>query len=473
MKHLENLIDRIIRHVNIYLRSLAFDSTPHLKKSIPLSQFTKFYGFYGVSAHHPIHFHFSHSNLAGSYLLGQCKVDNSILYKSDIRGDELKSRGQTINYRKVTIPVERDEIIRIEDSFLIKNLVHNYSHDPEKPEVFLIKCSAAMHYANIHGSPMVGCFLGPFCTVDLTAIRDSVIGAFSYVQVGELYQQNIPPGMIWVKNENVFDFKYTFPEAVLNKYISYTPGKAPTGIIMEFVEKRETDFQKLYDVVNLKSPIPVPSGASINRYSVFKGESQISKNVLVSQRAYLENAWMGKGANAQENCYINHSRLEGFNVTAHGAKISYSRLGKKVFAGFNAFLRGNPACPLIIGAKCIIMPHTIIDLSEPVTIGPETLVWGYITCQKDVRRHSISLKKLADVDRSCSIGGMRFAGNGAQFVKAFQARIEHILAANGAYYDGKKGKGHAQKGQNIAFNIIQPYPMGPMKGMYPTMDINS
>jgi hypothetical protein len=60
-------------------------------------------------------------------------VDNSILYKSDIRGDELKAKGDIMKFRGITIPIERDEIIRIEDSFLIKNLVHSYSHDPEKP----------------------------------------------------------------------------------------------------------------------------------------------------------------------------------------------------------------------------------------------------------------------------------------------------------------------------------------------------
>jgi 6-pyruvoyltetrahydropterin/6-carboxytetrahydropterin synthase len=37
------------------------------------------------------------------------------------------------------------------------------------------------------------------------------------------------------------------------------------------------------------------------------------RNVLVAQRAYIENSWMGDGANAQENCYILHSRLHGHN----------------------------------------------------------------------------------------------------------------------------------------------------------------
>ncbi len=472
MKQLEKLIDRIIRHVNIYLRHFNFDSTPYLKRIIALTQFCKFYGFYGITAHHPLHFHFSSSNFAGSYLLGACKVDNSILYKSDIRGDELKSKGDVMTYRDICIPVERDEIIRIEDSFLIKNLVHNYSHDPEKPETFLIKCSAAMHYANIHGSPMVGCFLGPFSTVDLTALRDSIIGEFSYIQAGDLYKQRIGPGVIWVKHGDFFDFTYTFPQDVLKKYVNFTPGKTPSGIIMEFVEKRETDFQGIYDVVHLKSRVQVPPNASVNRYSVIKGSCHISQNVLVAQRAHLEDAWMGKGANAQENCYISHSRLEGLDITAHGAKIIHATLGQKVFVGFNSFLKGTPESPLVIGEKCIIMPHTIMDLKEPVTIDPETLVWGYITRQKDVPNHSLPLKDLMSVNKSRQIGRMRFNGSGEMFVNAFHHRIEHILEANCLYFDGKKGKGHAQKGQNISFNIIQPYPMGPMKGIYPTMDIN-
>ncbi len=472
MRQLERMIERISRLVSIHLRNFHFDPDAYLKTTIPIKQFGKFYGFYGISSHHPIHFHFSHSNLAGSYLLGQCKVDNSILYKSDIRGDELKQKGDVLEYKGFNIPIDHDEIIRIEDSFLIKTLVHNYSHDPEKPEQFLIKCSASMHYANIHGSTMVGCFLGPFATVDLTSLRDCRIGEFSYIWVGELAYQQVGPGVVWVKNGDVFDFKYSFPEKVLNRYVRFSENNVPVGALMEFVENREMDFERLYHVVHLKPPVNVPSGASINRYSVFKGQSQIGENVLVAQRAYIEDSLLGNGANAQENCYITHSRLEGLNVTAHGAKLSFVQLGRKVFVGFNSFLRGKLICPLVVGENSIIMPHTIIDLDEPVTVPPETLVWGYITSPKDLKTHSIPLKDLAASDKPIEIGRMRFSGSGLQFVKTFQDRINHILEANGAFFDGTSGKGHAQKGQNISFNIIQPYPMGPLKGLYPTIDIN-
>jgi hypothetical protein len=52
-----------------------------------------------------------------------------------------------------------------------------------------------------------------------------------------------------------------------------------------------------------------------------------------------------------------------------------------------------------------------------------------------------------------------------------KVELNHILEANGAFYDGEKGEGHAQKGQDIVFNIVQPYPDGPLKGLCPTLDI--
>ncbi|NTW37862.1 MAG: hypothetical protein HGB17_17505, partial [Syntrophobacteraceae bacterium] len=39
------------------------------------------------------------------------------------------------------------------------------------------------------------------------------------------------------------------------------------------------------------------------------------------------------------------------------------------------------------------------------------------------------------------------------------------------YFDGGNNRGHAQKAQQISFNIIQPYPAGTLKGLYPTIDI--
>jgi hypothetical protein len=67
---------------------------------------------------------------------------------------------------------------------------------------------------------------------------------------------------------------------------------------------------------------------------------------------------------------------------------------------------------------------------------------------------------------------MNFQGNGSQFVQAFKHRIKHILEANGALFDGKQNKGHAQKGQDISFNILHPYSKGPRRGFYPTIDIH-
>jgi carbonic anhydrase/acetyltransferase-like protein (isoleucine patch superfamily) len=472
MKALERLIERISRQVNIHLRHLNFDVGPYLENIVPLKQFTKFYGFYGITAHHPIHFHFSNSSLAGTYLLGQCKVDNAVLYKSDIRGDELKCKGDGFKYQGNDIPLDRDEVIRISDSYLIKTLVHNYSHDPEDLENFNIRSSVAMPYANIHGAPVEGCFIGSFATADLTTLQKCVLGEYAYVQVGELTHTAVPPGLIWVRAPDLFEFRYQHDPAVLAHYITMPAGGRPGGRFIDFEEGVQDAFQPCFDQVCLIHDVKVSRWSSTSPYAMVKGSSVIGENVLVCQRAYLENARLGRGANAQEHCSIIDSELAGYNVTAHGGFIINCKMDEKIFVGFNAYLHGLKDAPLRVGRGCIVMPHTIIDLAEPVTIPPETLVWGHITRQKDVAENSIALKELSAVTSEIKVGEMVFKGSGAGFVKAFQYRIEHILEANGAYFDGKKGRGHAQKGQNIAFNIIQPYPMGTMKGIYPTMDIN-
>jgi carbonic anhydrase/acetyltransferase-like protein (isoleucine patch superfamily) len=364
-----------------------------------------------------------------------------------------------------------DEVIRIKDSFLVKTLVHSYSHDPESPEEFFIQNTLSLHYANIHGSPVEGSFIGPFSTVDLTTLHDCVIETFSYVQVSELAHTRVPAGRIWIHADQAFDFSYQFPAEVLDRYVRVVPGRSPAGVFMDFVEKRKHDFQQVFDMVRAVPTIPVPYGASLSCYAVVKGQTEIGENVLVAQRAYLEDAWLGKGSNAQENCYIIHSRLEGDNVTAHGGKVIHAQLGRKVFAGFNSFLHGTPECPLMVGEESIIMPHTIIDLEEPLEVPPRHLVWGYIRNRDDLKENSFPLAALACVERELKLGKMRLQGKGAVFVEGFQHRIEHILEANGAHYDGTHGLGHAQKGQMIAFNTIQPYADGDLKGLYPTIEI--
>jgi hypothetical protein len=117
------------------------------------------------------------------------------------------------------------------------------------------------------------------------------------------------------------------------------------------------------------------------------------------------------------------------------------------------------------------MPHTIIDLDEPLKIPEDYVVWGFIKNADDLKTHAVSVKKLSRVKKSLTLGAMKFQGSGAGFIEAFKHRIEHILAANGAFFDGKQNKGHAQMGQDLTFNIIHPYGKGPQKGLYPTMDI--
>ncbi|MBW1759444.1 MAG: transferase [Deltaproteobacteria bacterium] len=470
MKQLEKLSDHIINRVNINLRGFKFDVTPFIKKSVPLSQLVKFYAFYGVTSHHPLYFNFTRSSLAGSYFLGKCKIDRSVLYKSDIRGDELKRKGDLCHSHDSAIPIDEDEVIRIKDSYLIKTLVHNYSHDPENPEEFLIRNTVSLPYANIHGAPMEGCFLGPFSTVDLTTLHGCIIGTFTYVQAGELFHHRIDPGTVWIRSDE-FDFNYSFDQEVLDHYISFDPDKGSRGVLMDFVEDRKIDFEGVFDVVHLEASISVPDSSALNRYSVVKGDTHIGENVLVAQRGYLENAWLGTGANVQESSYIINSNLEGNDVTAHGGKIINARLGKKVFVGFNAFLHGKMDYPLVIGEESIIMPHTIIDLEESLEIPSGHMVWGCIRNREDLKKHIVSLKELSQIQGQFTLGSMRFQGSGSSFVQAFQERIEHILEANGAYYDGEKNRGHAQEGQTISYNTIQPYLTGDLKGIYPCIDI--
>lgn len=395
MKQLEDLIRRIIDRVTINLREPPFDVWSYVHDLVPMNQFARFYAFYGLTEHHPLHFHFGHCSVAGSYFLGKCDVDYSVLYKSDIRGDELKAKGDVVRHKGIEIPLHHDEVIRIKDSFLLKTLVHSNSHDPERPELFLIQNTVALHYANIHGSLMEGSFIGPFSTIDLTTVRGSAVGSYCYIQTGEMTHRRIENGRIWIRSGHTFNFNYHYHPEVLKRYIHIEPGLAPTGIFMEFVEGRKNAFQRAFDMVQPMPPVPVPDSASVSRYAVVKGNTSIGENVLVAQRAYLEDAYLGKGSNAQENCYIIKSRLEGHNITAHGGKIVHACLGEKVFVGFNSFLKGGEDCGLRIARGCIVMPHTIIDLDEPVEIPPGRLVWGYIRNRKDLDLHSMSLEELS------------------------------------------------------------------------------
>ncbi len=358
MSQLKRLNDRIISRVNVNLDEFGFDTETFVKNALDHDKMLKFYAFYGITSRHPIYFHFKNSNIAGSYFLGKCFVGRSAIYKSDVRGDELKREGDNILCAK-NIPLVEDEMISIRDSLLYKTLVHSNSHNPESPEEFGIRNTVSAHYANIHGSTLEGCFLGPFATVDLMNLHSCIVGPFSYVQAGELFHRKIDPGTVWVRSQN-FEFKYKFKKDILDDFVGVNEQHQPRGIIYDFVKDKEEEYERLFEVMNLE-PVDAPGSSAVNRYAVIKGDTQIGENVLVSQRAFLENAKMGDGSNAQENTYIINSDLAVFCITAHGGKIINTRVGAETFVGFNSFLNGKEDARIEIGEGCIVMPHTIID----------------------------------------------------------------------------------------------------------------
>ncbi len=468
MDQLKQLNDRIISRVNINLEEFGFDTESFVKNSLEYDKMLKFYAFYGITSRHPIYFHFKKSNLAGSYFFGKCYVGRSTIYKSDVRGDELKRKGDTIRCSK-NIPLVEDETITIKDSLLYKTLVHSNSHNPESPEEFGIRNTISAHYANIHGSTLEGCFLGPFATVDLMNLHSCIVGEFSYVQTGELFHRKIDPGTVWIRNHN-FEFKYKFKKEILDDFVGVNSLYQPRGIIYDFVKEREQDYEKLFDVVNLE-PIDAPATSAVSRYAVVLSKTHIGENVLVAQSAFLDNAVMGDGSNAQENSYVIHSTLAGLNVTAHGGKIIHSNIGFETFVGFNSFLNGKPDATIDIGEGCIVMPHTIIDPDVPIKIPGEHLIWGFIRSEDDLKNNTISLDNLADVRDGLRIGRMVFSGKGSVFIDAFKRRIGQILLANGALFSDGEKRGHAQDDQNISFNTIQPYTTGELNGLYPSIRI--
>jgi len=468
MNQLQRLSDRIISRVKINLEEFEFDTEPFVSNALDHEKMLEFYAFYGITSRHPLYFNFKNSNIAGSYFLGKCYVERSAIYKSDVRGDELKRKGDSIISAK-NLPLVEDEMISILDSLLYKTLVHSNSHNPESPELFSIRNTISAHYANIHGSTLEGCFIGPFATVDLMNLHSCIVGEFSYVQVGELFHRKIDPGTVWIKSPH-FEFKYKFKNTILDNFVGVDDAHQPRGVIYDFVRARDQDFEKLFEVMHLE-PFEVPDTSAVNRYARIKGKTRIGENVLVAQRAFLHNATLGDGSNAQENSYIIDSVLEGNCITAHGGKIIYADVGQECFVGFNSFLNGRPDARIQIGEGCIIMPHTIISANMPIQIPNEHLVWGYIQSPEDLATNTISLDALAEVRESITVGKMTFSGKGSVFIGSFKDRLKKILKDNGALYKDGENRGHAQDDQNISYNIIQPYPTGEKKGLYPSIRI--
>ncbi len=473
MEKLKLLNDRIVSRVNASFREREFDfnTGKFVTNAIEYDKLVKFYCIYGITSNYPVDFKFKHSSMAGSYFLGKCSVNQSIIYKSDIRGDELKRKEKNIAPSN-SLPLIKDETILIKSSLLYKTLVHNNSHNPMTPEEFTIKNTVSAHYANIHGTTTEGCFLGPFSTVDQMNLHSCIVGEFSYIQAGDLFHRRIDPGVVHIETDD-FRFLFKYEKKVIDTYIGVNEFCQPRGTIYQFVHKKEPEYERLFEVIDLKpKPMNIPQSSALNRYAVIKGGTKIGENVFISQRAYIENTYMGDGSNAQENTYIINSRLMGLNITAHGGKIINAEIGQKTFVGFNCFLSGKKDGKLIIGKGCIIMPHTIIDTETFLEIPENHVVWGYITGEKDIETNTMPIDNFIKSKGKFNIGKMEFSGSGKIFINSFKDRIEHILEANGAYCDHDKNlRGHAQEGRQISFNTLQPYRSGKHEGLYPFIRI--
>ncbi|WFS61416.1 transferase [Pseudodesulfovibrio thermohalotolerans] len=471
MKKLEAVFDHITSRVNVNLKPMGIDVRTILQNCIPRERHLLYYAFYALTEDHPISFKFRHSNLAGTYFLGKTQVDHSVLYKSNVRGDELKRKGDVVEFNGVKTKLFYDEVIRIINSFLVKTLVHNNSKNPETPEVFRILNSTAMHFSNIHGTTLEGVYLGAFATADLSIMHNCVIGDFAYVQAGDLSRITVEPGRVWIKANNLFEFNYLYPEGVIEQYVKLDENGYLTGKFVDYVDEYKEDFVPIYSTARPETDFDVPETAYVSPYAVIKGKCEVGENALIVQRAHIEDSYIGKGSNAQENCYIQNSIYKGNNVTAHGGKVVWTTVGENVFVGFNSFVHGRQDCPITIGRDSIVMPHTIIDAEECIIIPDNSAVWGYITSQADLETQCINLDELAKAS-NVTLGAATFTGDGKAFVEAFRHRIDHIREENGAYFDGSdKTRGHAQKTRDAAFNILQPFQSGQDAGMYPTMTI--
>lgn len=418
----------------------------------------------GVTSHHPVDFKSISSCLSGSYFLGPCHVADAIVCHSDIRGDELKQKGDLYNDLASLICHER---VMIQSSLLYKTLVHNCSHNPDSLNAFSINQTIACQYANIHGSSVSQSLLGAFSTVDLMEIKGCCVGAFSYIQTRVCTNRQFDPGCILIQTDR-FTFQFSHKPDIVDQYIGLADSLAPEGLIDEFMAQHlQAPADGLKADRSRTEDTSVPESSSVHQYAVIQGKTSISENVLVSQNAFLDTAVMGKGSNAQENCMIVNSRLEGMNVTAHGGKIIHADMGVNTFTGFNSFLFGKEDARLTIGSHCIVMPHTIIDIQTPLKIPDHTLVWGYITGESDLKLHTIPIEQFQKINGERIIGDLQFKGRGDDFIQAFSHRIEHILETNGAYFNAGGPKGHAQHDKDVVFSRFHPVTSAEHPGLFP------
>ena len=458
MEQLNQLIDGISRRVSLNLTEYDFDTDHFVHSVTDQAKLLECCASYDATSQIPFQLNFHECNIAGSYFLGNCRVDKSVVYKSDIRGDELKRKGDSAIHSKYTL--SDDEVISITNSFLFKTLIHGKSYNPETPEEFFIRNTAAAHYATIHGSTLEGCYIGAFATVDRTSLHACLVGEFSYIQANDLFHKELKRGTVWFENEH-YSFRYTYPETILDRYISHGNDCQPTGALYEFTEKLNIELEKM-PPQSADIPIDTSHPYFINHFAVINGETEIGKGVSICQRVFIEKSEIGDNATALENSCIINSKLSNHTIITHGVKVIYTTLGKNVFTGMNSFLNGKEDADISIGDGCIIMPHTIIDPVESIKIPSDQLIWGFISTQEDVATHSVSLKELNQT-KKISMGNMTFEGKGHAFVDALNHRTDLIPQ--------DRNDNSIQDSENTSVFVIQPYGTGPKTGIYPTLKI--
>jgi carbonic anhydrase/acetyltransferase-like protein (isoleucine patch superfamily) len=470
---LSTLCMHIRRQVEAHLTEFGFSAAPHLSGWLDIDRLRHGRAMLGVTPHHPLDFFAREAALAGSYLLGPCRVIRSVAWQSDLRGDELKRAGDEIPTGSDARPLWRNERIHLRHSMLLRTLVHNHNSDPRSPDELGIQDSLALPFANIHGSSAHGCFLGPLATLDLTSARDSCIGAFSYVCTGRLEGQHIAPGRVWLRSpDGEFEFYYRYAPEDLEPYLQHGPGEPPTGILDEIHRIFRPDLEQALDASPGQTAANQPLDGFVSPGSLLKGSVELERNVLVAQRAYLEDCHLGPGSNAQENCCLIRCRLEGEDITAHGGVVWNCRLGSGVFVGFNSLLRGRPESPLTIGDGCIIMPHSILDADQELAIPAHSLVWGLVRGPGDLATQTVSLAELKEISGKTVRGNLRLTGSGEALVNALTERISHILESNGALFDGARRAGHAQLHQGEAHHLFAPLSDVPRAGLFPMIRLS-
>lgn len=473
MKKLRTLISAIIDRVNVNLRNPFVDLAPMVEGVVPLDWFAGSDARYAMAFGHPLFYHFSSSALAGTSFMGRCIVDHSVLYRCNVRGEGLRSRNDAFSYRGSQVPLDHDEVIRINDSYLIRTLVHGHSSDPERPEELQVRNTLSLPYAGIESSHVQGSLLLPFSTVEMTALHDCVIGPYAYVQAEALRHRSIDEGVVSIQSEGGFDFTYRFPAEVVRRYIRMEAGGSPQGIFVDFAAERERELQEGSCGSDRDRRGDIPSGAYLSRCAALRGEVAVSADSFTGEGAYLRDARLEQRAQARENCSVIHSALGERSIAAQGSRIIHARLGKNTFVGPNSFLRGLADFPLSVGSGCLFAPHTIVDLEAPLAIPANTVVWGYIRNEQDLASNSMPIEDFSRIEKSAAVGLMRFEGSGARFIDSFRERIDQIVKLGACQADpgANDPQGAARARGSVSFHVIQPYPLGEYKGLCPTMEI--